>query len=147
MLSTIVQLHIYLYICSSFAGTHDGMLLGDSGYPCLPYLMTPLNVVTTNAQRRYNGALCRTRVLVEQMFGILKRRFNYLHDGLRLSPKRAANVVVACAVLHNIGIQRGDIIPAEEVEPEDDRAAAEHALPNGNGEAIRAHIIETVFGD
>lgn len=60
--------------------------------------------------QRYNTAHCRTRVLIEQTVGVLKRRFSCLHSELRLSPQRACVAVVACCVLHNIGINRGDII-------------------------------------
>ena len=75
------------------------------------YLMTPYN--NTNDVRykeRYNAALCRTRVLTEQTYGILKRRFPCLSVGLRTNPDRACQYVIACVVLHNIGIQRQDIV-------------------------------------
>lgn len=73
--------------------------------------MTPFN--TTNDMRyreRYNTALCRTRVLIEQTYGILKRRFPCLAVGLRTDPGRACQYVVACVVLHNVGILRQDIV-------------------------------------
>lgn len=68
---------------------------------------------TTNNERhreRYNTALCRTRVLIEQTYGILKRRFPCLAIGLRTDPGRACQYVVACVVLHNVGILRQDIV-------------------------------------
>ena len=55
-------------------------------------------------QQNYNRAHARTRVLIEQSFGVLKRRFSVLQSGCRVdSPERAAKYVTACAVLHNIG--------------------------------------------
>ena len=71
------------------------------------YLMTLYN--NTNDIRykeRYNAALCRTRVLIEQTYGILKRRFPCLSVVLRTKPDRACQYVLACVVLHKIGLQR-----------------------------------------
>lgn len=90
--------------------TYKGILLGDSNYSLKTYLMTPYLNPRVAHMQRYNTAHCRTRVLIEQTFGLLKRRFSCLHNELRLSPKRARVTVVACCVLHNIGINRGDII-------------------------------------
>ena len=35
-------------------GRTRGLLLGDSGYPCLPYLMTTIARPTTDNERHYN---------------------------------------------------------------------------------------------
>ncbi|XP_041357801.1 putative nuclease HARBI1 [Gigantopelta aegis] len=43
-------------------GEIDGFLIGDSGYPCLPYLMTPLLNPGNAAENGYNRALCYTRM-------------------------------------------------------------------------------------
>ena len=61
--------------------------------------MTPIMNMQTPAQERFNGVLCRTRVKVEQAIGVLKKRFNCLHDEMLLQPERACQVIVACAVL------------------------------------------------
>lgn len=58
-----------------------------------------------------------TRVLVEQTFGVLKRRFHCLHLGMATSPPQAAVYVVTCVVLHNIGIKRGDNLSNEDGVP------------------------------
>jgi len=64
-----------------------GYLLGDAGYPCKPYLLTPLGAPTTWAEQNYNYAQIRTRNPVERAFGVLKRRFPYLRMGLRVKVK------------------------------------------------------------
>ncbi|XP_021351104.1 putative nuclease HARBI1 [Mizuhopecten yessoensis] len=74
-------------------GTFNGFLLGDSAYLCSNYLMTPYNTPDTRSKQKFNNALCRTRVTIEQTFGILKRRFSCLHTGLRVQPQKAATIV------------------------------------------------------
>ena len=82
----------------------DGILLGDSGYTCTPYLMTPYPSPSTAAQENYNTAHTKTRVIVEQSFGQWKPRFHVLHSEIRMTPQRACSVIGACAVLHNIAV-------------------------------------------
>ncbi|XP_039289547.1 putative nuclease HARBI1 [Nilaparvata lugens] len=86
-----------------------GILIGDSGYACNRFLMTPLLRPQTPAEQRYQRALIRTRSTVERMFGLLKNRFRCLHNNntLRFSPCRCCVVIVACAILHNFGIKKG----------------------------------------
>lgn len=61
-----------------------GYLLGDAGYPCSHYLLTPLITPRTQAEQNYNYAHIRTRNPVERAFGVLKRRFPCLKLGLRI---------------------------------------------------------------
>ncbi|XP_015373561.1 PREDICTED: putative nuclease HARBI1 [Diuraphis noxia] len=48
-------------------------LLGDGGYPCRNYLMTPLLNPTTNAELKYQKSQIGTRNIFERVFGVLKR--------------------------------------------------------------------------
>ncbi|XP_045213390.2 putative nuclease HARBI1 [Mercenaria mercenaria] len=104
-------------LCRKENGELEGLLLGDSGYPCRSYLMTPYMNIQTAAQERYNIALTRTRVIIEQTFGVLKRRFPCLSYGLRTETTSAPKVTVACVVLHNFGMERGDILERVVDEP------------------------------
>ncbi|CAH0730279.1 unnamed protein product, partial [Brenthis ino] len=64
------------------AGAFSGILLGDSGYACTPYLFTPLLRTTTPQEERYNNAHISTRNTVERCFGLWKQRFRCLLRGL-----------------------------------------------------------------
>ncbi|KAG7249433.1 hypothetical protein CRUP_007628 [Coryphaenoides rupestris] len=58
---------------------NNGIILGDSAYPLLPWLMTPFAMVNNDAEKRFNCAHGRTRSTIEHL---LKRRFaclNFLH--------------------------------------------------------------------
>uniref|UniRef100_A0AAY5LA12 Putative nuclease HARBI1 n=1 Tax=Esox lucius TaxID=8010 RepID=A0AAY5LA12_ESOLU len=79
----------------------DGIILGDSAYPLLPWLMTPFLTANTPAQARFNTAHCRARCAIERLNGVLKRRFACLNY-LRAEPQKACNITLACIVLHNI---------------------------------------------
>ncbi|XP_042142192.1 putative nuclease HARBI1 [Ixodes scapularis] len=47
-------------------GAYGGLLLGDSGYPCRPWLMAPLLSPTTLAECAYNQTHATTRSVVER---------------------------------------------------------------------------------
>ena len=125
-------------------GTHNGFLLGDSGYPCRSFLLTPLLQTATEAERKYNIAHCRTRVIIEQTFGIIKRRFQVLHE-IRANPQQAVQYIIACVVLHNIGILRGDILDLDLDADNMPRQNARQVDDQPDGAAMRRHIIATYF--
>lgn len=48
------------------SGDYTGVLFGDSGYPCRPWLMTPFRTTDTPGKKRYNAAHGTTRAIVER---------------------------------------------------------------------------------
>lgn len=130
-------------------GDPNTWLLGDSGYPQLPWLMTPvLNAVPGSAEHNYNTAHASARNCIERCIGVLKTRFRCLLSErvLRYDPVKAGNITVTCAVLHNMCLSRG--IPAEENVPYDNHN--EENLPNiindnNLGRQSRAVLIHRYF--
>ncbi|CAG2257465.1 HARBI1 [Mytilus edulis] len=120
----------------------DGLLLGDSGYACKPYLMTPYLRPSTRHQERFNSAQTRTRSVIERTFGRWKRRFHLLHSEIRLTPDRVCKIVIACAILHNFAIlQREPMIDDREVEEID----IGQDLGRQDGTNVRNLIATTYF--
>ncbi len=127
-------------------GQVTGVVLGDSGYPSRKWLLTLYLNPQTDAQKSYNKAQKKTRVLIEQAFGILKRRFSILHGEVRIKPSKVAKIVGACAVLHNIATDRNQPLPQQPHPPPPPQP---ELLPyHGNlntGLAYRDHIAQTIF--
>lgn len=106
--------------------------------------MTPFLNPATDSQMKYNNALCKTRVLIEQTFGIIKRRFRVLHCEMLTNPSQAVINTAACVVLHNIGINRGDIINYDRLEDQDTNIDMQENLIF-DGAAMRDHLVNTFF--
>lgn len=109
------------------------VILGDSAYGLKEWLIPPLNRNPDDVvEQRFNRAHKMTRRIVENSIGILKERFPCLNH-LRLRPRKAAKVVLACITLHNIacrvGRQNVDILIAREEEQHNDDNA-EDGAPN-----------------
>ena len=96
-------------------GRLQGVLLGDSAYPLSKQLLVPFDYPCSTAQHgRFNRALCRCRVFIEQTIGIWKRRFPVLSYKVRKSPENAAVVIVATAVLHNLCTDLNQPVPGDD---------------------------------
>ncbi|KAF6215886.1 hypothetical protein GE061_000221 [Apolygus lucorum] len=89
----------------------DAVLVGDSGYACKPYMMTPLDQCHTPAENLYNESQIRTRNPVERLFGVWKRRFPAMALGLRVRLENMLPIITATAVLHNIARRGGEELP------------------------------------
>ena len=94
----------------------DGYLIGDGGYPCRQYLLTPVVNPATEAERKFNAAQISARNCIERANGILKRRFPALKYGLRVKLANTLPVIVAAVVANNIALFTGDEEPPEDEE-------------------------------
>lgn len=79
-------------------------LLGDSGYPLLPWLMVPYKGPgqLTVSETLFNRKLRKGRCVVENAFGILKGTFRELLVKSELHVTFLPDVITCCALLHNV---------------------------------------------
>lgn len=141
-------------------GMTNSWLLGDSGYPLEPWLMTPVNGRAEDVHiRNYNIAHRSLRNVVERLFGVMKARFRccFGERALHYKPEKAGRIINACAILHNICINRGDRIddfvddelPNENFEDEEyynnERYNEDGAALLDRGRIVRERIINQYF--
>ncbi|XP_021967141.1 putative nuclease HARBI1 [Folsomia candida] len=120
-----------------------GILLGDSGYGCTSFLMTPFSHPTTAAEKRYQSAQIKTRNPIERCNGLLKQRFNCLRY-MRLKLRTTLTTIVACCVLHNIALLHPDDLQFEEDMNEPDEPNV-NIQPSTSGINARTRIVTSHF--
>ncbi|XP_029443214.1 uncharacterized protein LOC115083494 [Rhinatrema bivittatum] len=127
----------------------QGWLLGDAGYGCRPWLLTPVAQPRTPAERRYNEAHTSTHSVIERTFRVLKSRFKCLDKSagaLQYCPLKVAEIVLACCILHNIAVKYqvpGDINPDIEEDPPCPPADARETTEGGS--QVRSSLIVEYF--
>ena len=91
------------------------LLLGDSAYPLEEFIMKPYadRGQLSEEEKSFNYALSRSRVVVENVFGRLKGRFQCLSKRLDTSVGNTVIIVSACCVLHNFCELRNQDFPEE----------------------------------
>jgi hypothetical protein len=130
----------------------DACLLGDSGYGISPWLITPFKPAGNAAQRHFNLIHARERVIVERVFGQIKRRFPIVGNCVRVSLRRVPKVIVTCAVLHNVAKHLNDPLEENEVDPDEveeygDEPLVEQEETRGSkirGEQKRQEMLEFI---
>uniref|UniRef100_A0A915HRT2 DDE Tnp4 domain-containing protein n=1 Tax=Romanomermis culicivorax TaxID=13658 RepID=A0A915HRT2_ROMCU len=124
------KIAVAVALTSSFSSSSSGMVytgpdrwcLRNFSNNCSDYsrsLLTPLASATTPAEKHYNLAHSSTRMVIERLNGILKRRFPCLSLKLRFSPAKYSAVIVACAGLHNLSLILNNSIDPEDEEFEE----------------------------
>ncbi|CAH2088543.1 unnamed protein product [Euphydryas editha] len=87
----------------------NAILVGDAGYACNNYMMTPLEQCSTATENLYNESQIRIRNCVERSFGVWKGHFPSMAIGLGVSLQNSFPIIIAIfiAVLHNIARRSG----------------------------------------
>lgn len=87
------------------------LIVGDSAFPLRTWLMKPYTyAVLTPQQRNFNYRLSRARMVTEGAYGQLKGRWRVLLRKIESSQDTVRITTLACMVLHNTCIARGDAI-------------------------------------
>ena len=87
------------------------LIVGDSAFPLQSWLMKPYTNATLGPKQRYfNYRLSRARMVTEGAYGQLKGRWRVLLRKIESNKDLVRTVTLACMVLQNICIERGDSI-------------------------------------
>lgn len=132
-----------------------GIILGDGGYPCTTYLLTPLINPRTPSEQAYNVSHIRTRNTVERLFGQWKNCFRALQNGMQIKLETAKAAIVAMAVLYNIKLERDIVVGVqvfdellqnvENEEPHEEVEGDQPPFLNDNGNLFRRNFIRRHF--
>ncbi|XP_044165792.1 protein ANTAGONIST OF LIKE HETEROCHROMATIN PROTEIN 1-like [Acropora millepora] len=88
------------------------LIVGDSAFSLCTWLMKPYtNAVLTPQQRNFNYRLSRARMVTEGAYGQLKGRWRVLLRKCESARDQVRTTTLACLILHNVCIDRGDAIP------------------------------------
>lgn len=121
-----------------------GIILGDNGYPCRRYLLTPVINPAAGPEQNYNRSHIRTRNIIERVFGAWKRRFPCLRRRLLTKLETSVAIICATATLYNIAknVQEEDFDEVINDMPLEDNIIIE---ANNNGLAFRRAFIAIHF--
>ena len=87
------------------------LLLGDSAFPLQTWMMKPYtNAVLTKKQSNFNYRLSRARMVTEGAFGQMKGRWRVLLRKMESEADQVKTTALACIVLHNICIDKGETL-------------------------------------
>eukprot|EP00057_Strongylocentrotus_purpuratus_P028550 XP_011683024.1 PREDICTED: putative nuclease HARBI1 [Strongylocentrotus purpuratus] len=95
-------------------------LLGDNAFPLREFMLKPFSKRYLNREEMVcNYRLSRARRVVENLFGIMAKRFRCLLTTLDVEPERAMTISNACITLHNLLRARYGLAPREADEEDD----------------------------
>ncbi|KAL4103612.1 hypothetical protein QTP88_018973 [Uroleucon formosanum] len=87
-------------------GSINGILLGDSGYACTPYMLTPILNPQNDVERQYN-------------YTHIRQCFRCLLRGMTMSLENTKVAIVALSVLHNMKLHSKKHLNINIINPND----------------------------
>ncbi|KAK9728826.1 DDE superfamily endonuclease [Popillia japonica] len=119
-------------------------LVGDSAYPCKTWFMSPFrdNGRLTQQQKKHNYALSRARVVIENVFGLLKGRWRILNFVNVYSIEKAMKIITCCCILHNFCLINHDDFDAAHNFEHEHRGNYEEQVVDDNGAQKRMTICD-----
>ena len=122
------------------------LVVGDSAYPLKTWLLPVIkdNGALNRDQKKFNKELSKARIVSEHAFGLLKGRWRALLKRLDEDHWRTPNTIIACCVLHNICIIRGDEFDGDLDDDSDDDDDDDHGVPSQAASGVRRAVIEFV---
>lgn len=125
-------------------------LLGDSGYPLLPNLLTPYKDRgnLTRRQQNYNLKHSRNRYIIEHCFGLLKQKFRQMYHVKMRKIRLICHFIRAACVLHNIALDDNFVVVNEPVEVDENNVLLDEqeyeGVENIEARAIRDRVANTL---
>lgn len=132
------------------ANNQQFWLLGDSGYPLQPWLITPVENPGNLNEIKFNEQHVYVRGIIERTIGIWKQRFRCVlgERKLHYQPTMCRKIILATAILHNYLIEN-NYVDDDPIVLRNQRQIHEDVLENRTwrepGLAVRRSIIENYF--
>ena len=129
-------------------------LIGDLGYPLLPWLMIPHRhgVHMSLAEALFNKKLHRGQCVVENTFGLLKQTFRELLTKCDLHVAFLPDVILTYAILHNVLLgqsheQVQNLLEVLRTEGLDGEVFDANACPEDEGDVAREQQLDGMAED
>lgn len=125
------------------------IVLGDSAYPLKSWLLPVIknNNNLTREKKIFNKELSKARIVAEHAFGLMKGRWRVLQKRLDEDQARVPDTIIACCILHNICVMRGDEYDGDlfnDDTDDDDDDDADNAVARASARNTLQAIIDHV---
>ncbi|XP_071578236.1 uncharacterized protein [Temnothorax nylanderi] len=126
---------------------NDCHILGDAAYKLHQNVIVPCsdNGHLTPRQKNFNFCHSSARIAIERAFGLIKTRFRSIRTVLAMDRTDLIPMfIIACCVMHNICLSRGDEMDLEAIDEAGDNFVQDAAPPERTGITKRDLICETL---